>query len=97
MRQLRDDGYTRVTGIDISAEAIAQCARNGVADAHEMDAQQPDFLPESFDVIAASDVLEHIADASGSLCVRIENRLICAGVHWPWSVSAMVIARNAAA
>lgn len=196
MRQLRDDGYSRVTGIDISAEAIAQCARNGVADAHEMDAQRPDFPPESFDVITASDVLEHLADAPGALrawhrllrpggvvmvfvpafmflwsehdvankhqrryclpelqaalaaagfrverssywnfvlflpvtavrllkkllpasreaaahgdlampsgCVnalllallRIENRLMCAGVRWPWGVSAMVIARK---
>jgi len=28
-----------------------------------MDAQKPDFPPDSFDVITASDVLEHLADA----------------------------------
>lgn len=62
IRRLRGDGYERVTGIDISAEAIAQCRRMGLEDVHIMDGAAPRFPDGSFDVIVASDVLEHVAD-----------------------------------
>jgi SAM-dependent methyltransferase len=74
LRQLHNDGYTRVTGIDISADAIARCAYNGLTNVYEMDARQPHFAAESFDVIIASDVLEHIADTAESL--RAWHRLL---------------------
>lgn len=61
--QLRDSGYTHLTGIDISPEAIALCRERNLGDVRVMDAQQPDFPAASFDVITASDVLEHLADA----------------------------------
>lgn len=67
MQQLRDDGYTNVTGIDVSPEAIALCRERNLGNVHVMDAQQPDFPPASFDVITASDVLEHLADAPRAL------------------------------
>lgn len=62
IRRLHEDGYSQVTGIDISAEAIAQCRRNGLSDVHLMDGQAPDFPDASFDIILASDVLEHVPD-----------------------------------
>lgn len=61
--QLRDSGYANLTGIDISPEAIALCRERNVGNVSVMDAQQPDFPPASFDVLTASDVLEHLADA----------------------------------
>ncbi|HEX9047177.1 MAG TPA: class I SAM-dependent methyltransferase, partial [Verrucomicrobiae bacterium] len=67
LRQLRESGYANLTGIDISAEAIALCQERQLGRVAVMDAQQPDFPPESFDVITASDVLEHLADAPRAL------------------------------
>jgi SAM-dependent methyltransferase len=63
MAQLRDCGYARLTGIDISPEAVGLCRERNLGDVRVMDAQQPDFPAASFDVITASDVLEHLADA----------------------------------
>jgi SAM-dependent methyltransferase len=60
---LRQGGYTNLTGIDISPEAIALCRERNLGDVRVMDAQQPDFPPASFDIITASDVLEHLPDA----------------------------------
>src|SRR5262245_35302718 len=61
MAELEADGYRHVTGIDISAEAIELCKRNGLKEVYVMDAQRPDFPDRHFDVITASDVLEHLA------------------------------------
>lgn len=63
MQKLRDSGYINLTGIDISPEAVALCRERNLGNVLVMDAQQPDFPPDSFDVIIASDVLEHLTDA----------------------------------
>ena len=52
-----------VTGLDISKEAIALARQRGLSDTHVMDAQKLSFADERFDVVTASDVLEHLADA----------------------------------
>ena len=67
IQQLLADGYRHITGIDISAEGIELCHRQGLADTHVMDAQKIAFGDGEFDVITASDVLEHLADAPGAL------------------------------
>jgi len=67
LQQLHDCGYTRLTGIDISADAIRLCQQRQLGDVRVMDAQRPDFPPASFAMITASDVLEHLADAPGAL------------------------------
>ena len=61
MKEFQSLGLGQPTGIDISAEAIALCRRAGL-DAHRMDAQELALPAASFDVITASDVLEHLAD-----------------------------------
>jgi SAM-dependent methyltransferase len=77
MRQLKNEGYESVVGIDVSEEAIAECGRRGVANTRVMDAQQLDFPDASFDVITASDVLEHLAD--DALALRDWHRVLKPG------------------
>ena len=67
LRQLRSDGYEDLTGIDISEDAIALCKKRGVPNVHVMDAQHLAYPDSSFDLITASDVLEHVADAPQAL------------------------------
>lgn len=60
MLALRDAGFTDVTGLDFSEEAIEQCKRKGLSQVHVMDAHFPGFKDEEFDLIIASDCLEHL-------------------------------------
>jgi SAM-dependent methyltransferase len=70
-------------GIDISEKAIENCKKNGIQNAFVMDAQKIS-LPRKFDIIIASDCLEHLKDdtqairnwcellnAGGRLCVFV--------------------------
>lgn len=53
-------------GIDISSRAIERCKENGIINVFEMDAQNIE-LDKKFDVIIASDCLEHISDDEKAL------------------------------
>jgi SAM-dependent methyltransferase len=66
IRALQHRGYARVSGIDISSDAIALCRKEGL-DARQMDAQKLSFADESFDLLTASDVLEHLPDEAQAL------------------------------
>lgn len=57
---LKAAGFTQIKGIDFSQEAIDQCKRKGLTDVFVMDAHFPDFPESSFDLIIASDCLEHL-------------------------------------
>ena len=57
------DGVASDAEIDISVDGIELCQQRGLTDTHVMDAQKLSFGDERFDVITASDVLEHLADA----------------------------------
>ncbi len=48
-------------GVDISEKAIENCRNNGIQNAFVMDAQNISLL-EKFDIIIASDCLEHLQD-----------------------------------
>lgn len=48
-------------GVDISEKAIANCKNNGIQNAFVMDAQNI-IINEKFDIIIASDCLEHLQD-----------------------------------
>jgi len=53
-------------GVDISDKAIANCKANGIPNAFVMDAQNI-TLAQTFDIIIASDCLEHLQDDEQAL------------------------------
>ena len=66
LKELLDDGYPSASGIDLSFEAVALCRAAGLR-VDRMDAQLLDFPNATFDVLIASDVLEHIQDDQQAL------------------------------
>jgi len=64
---LENKGFTSVSGIDVSEQAIAQCALRGINKVSLKDGINTDFKDGEFDLIIASDVLEHIADERSAL------------------------------
>jgi SAM-dependent methyltransferase len=67
MRRLHGAGYTNITGIDLSEDAIRRCHAGGLTNTAVMDATNPRYADDSFDFLIASDVLEHIADEEAAL------------------------------
>jgi SAM-dependent methyltransferase len=59
LNDLMNAGFENVTGTDVSAEAVAKCASRGLQ-VCQMDAHNLQFDPNQFDVIIASDTLEHL-------------------------------------
>ncbi len=57
---LKNVGYKHVYGIDINADAIKLSQQKGLSNTIVMDAAEIERLPEEFDLIIASDVLEHV-------------------------------------
>ncbi|MBF2708252.1 class I SAM-dependent methyltransferase [Flavobacterium soyangense] len=53
-------------GIDISEKAIANCKKNGIQNAFVMDAQKIS-LSQKFDIIVASDCLEHLREDTAAI------------------------------
>jgi len=62
LKELQAKGFSNITGIDFSPEAIEKCKKNNLPDCYVMDAHYPDFKEETFDLIIASDCLEHLKD-----------------------------------
>ena len=57
---LQEAGFTNISGLDFSKDAVEQCRSKGLKNVYEMDAHYPNFPEESFDIIIASDCLEHL-------------------------------------
>lgn len=68
LNDLIDIGFevNNMYGIDISSKAVQNCKENGIQNAFIMDAQHID-LKRKFDIIIASDCLEHIQDDEKAL------------------------------
>lgn len=64
LQDLREAGFSadKLYGVDISEKAVANCKANGFENAFVMDAAEPGFPPSNFDIIVASDCLEHLED-----------------------------------
>lgn len=55
-------GYSNVYALDYSKDAIDLCQARGLKNSFVMDGHNPEFPDNEFDVIIASDCLEHLAD-----------------------------------
>lgn len=66
LNELKQAGYENAAGADFSAEAVAKCKARGLM-AYEMDAQDLKFDPNSFDLLIASDSLEHLENDEKAL------------------------------
>jgi SAM-dependent methyltransferase len=68
LRMLSDLGFTRVTGLDQSPEAIRYCAQKGFGKVELADICTLPFPNCSFDLILATDIIEHVEDDGLALC-----------------------------
>jgi SAM-dependent methyltransferase len=59
LSELGKQGFTNAAGADFSAEAVAKCKGRGL-EAYQMDAHDLQFADNSFDLLIASDSLEHL-------------------------------------
>lgn len=59
LNDLKNQGFENASGADFSAEAVAKCKQRGLQ-AYQMDAHNLQFEPNSFDLLIASDSLEHL-------------------------------------
>lgn len=66
-QQLRAIGFQHLTGIDISEASIALAQQRRIPNVSVMDGARLEFADASFDVVVASDVLEHIEDEQRAL------------------------------
>jgi 2-polyprenyl-3-methyl-5-hydroxy-6-metoxy-1,4-benzoquinol methylase len=67
IQELKNIGFKNVHGIDISSDAISICNKKGISNVQIMDATQTSFNNHEFDLIIASDILEHIQDETKAL------------------------------
>lgn len=67
LSDLKSKGFSGLYGIDISASAIALARENGHRNTQLMDGGNITFDDEMFDVLIASDCLEHIDDDQAAL------------------------------
>jgi SAM-dependent methyltransferase len=61
------NGFSSLTGIDISENAINLCKERGLTNTYVMDGANTEFEDDKFDIIIASDVLEHIHDDKSAI------------------------------
>lgn len=67
LKELMEAGFKNVYGIDFSEAAIDLCKKRNLENVFVMDAHQPEFEGETFDLVIASDCLEHLKDDETAL------------------------------
>lgn len=79
LRLLRQLGYPNVSGVDRSQQAIEYCRSKGLGSVELGDTCDLPFASESFDVVLATDVIEHVEDDLQAL--REIRRVLKPGGH----------------
>lgn len=74
LRMLRDLGFSRYEGLDMSDEAVRWCADKGYGKVTRGDACALPFPDASFDLILATDIIEHVDD--DALALREMRRVL---------------------
>lgn len=67
LRMLRELGFSRFEGLDSSAEAVQWCAEKGYGKVTQGDICKLPFADGSFDLVLATDVVEHVDDDLAAL------------------------------
>lgn len=62
LRLLRDAGFTNVTGLDMSPDAIRFCESKGFGPVRQGSVCAMPFPDASFDLVLATDIIEHVDD-----------------------------------
>jgi len=62
LRMLRDLSYRQVAGLDSSQDAIRFCEEKGLGPVYRGDVCAMPFADESFDLVLATDIVEHVDD-----------------------------------
>ncbi len=91
LQQMQDLGHAE--GVDIADEALDFCRKRGLDNVRRADLLQLPFAEDTFDVVTALDVLEHLDDDAGGLremrrVLKPGGRVfIFAPAHlWLWSL-----------
>jgi SAM-dependent methyltransferase len=71
---LEKKGFKNISGIDISKEAIKKCRDKGLTNTFTLDCVDTKFKDREFDILIASDVLEHIEN--DDIALREWNRIL---------------------
>ncbi len=77
LNALKSHGFSNITGIDFSPEAIDKCKKNNISSCFIMDAHNPDFKDETFDLAIVSDCMEHLKD--DEIALKNWNRILKKG------------------
>ena len=77
LRMLRDLGFHNVVGIDSSDEAILFCSSKGLGTVRKGDVCALPFPSRSFDLVLATDIIEHVEDDAQAL--REISRVLAPG------------------
>jgi SAM-dependent methyltransferase len=67
LRMLSELGFTDVTGLDLNDEAIRWCAEKGLGTVRKGDVCELPFADLSFDLVLATDIVEHVDDDGRAL------------------------------
>jgi len=60
MKELQDLGFQDVHGVDLSRQGVARARKRGLRNAKVADAMRTGYRSGTFDVLIASDILEHL-------------------------------------
>ena len=86
LRMLRQEGYRNVTGVDLDPLAIRYCLTKGFTSVLLAEATSLPFAEGQFDVVLATDTVEHIEDDQKAL--HEIHRVLAPGGHVMISVPA---------